>query len=38
MGKGNVCTQGKYEGLYYIDNDDIHVYRRNDPTDEEPET
>ena len=38
MGKGNVCTLGKYEGLYYIDNDDIHVYRRDDPTDEEPET
>lgn len=27
MGRGNVCTLGKYEGLYYIDNDHIHVYR-----------
>lgn len=27
MGKGNVCTLGKYEGLYYVDNDYIHVYR-----------
>lgn len=23
MGRGNVCTLGKYEGLYYIDNDDF---------------
>lgn len=29
MGRGNVCTTGKYEGLYYIDNDHFHVYRRN---------
>ena len=26
MGRGNVCTTGKYEGLYYIDNDDYYVY------------
>lgn len=26
MGKGNVCVSGPYEGLYYIDNDDIHFY------------
>ena len=38
MGCGNVCVSGKYEGLYYIDNDDIHVYRRDDPFADEPET
>ena len=27
MGRGNVCVFGEYEGLYYIDNDHIHVYR-----------
>lgn len=30
MGKGNVGVTGAYEGLFYIDNDDFHVYRRND--------
>lgn len=38
MGRGNVCVNGKYEGLFYIDNDDIHVYRRDDEYAEEPET
>lgn len=38
MGRGNVSVSGKYEGLYYIDNDDIHVYRRDNPLDDEPET
>lgn len=38
MGRGNVCTTGAYEGLYYIDNDDIHVYRHDDPWAENPET
>lgn len=38
MGRGNVCTTGKYEGLLYIDNGDFHVYRRADDTDEWPET
>lgn len=28
MGRGNVCTLGKYEGLYYIDNDDYFTYSR----------
>lgn len=28
MGRGNVCTTGKYEGLYYIDNDDLLVFTR----------
>ena len=31
MGRGNVCVTGKYEGLYYIDNDHFHVYRRDEP-------
>lgn len=26
MGRGNVCTFGKYEGLFYIDKDYINVY------------
>lgn len=30
MGRGNVCVHGPYEGLYYIDNDDLHVYLRKD--------
>lgn len=38
MGRGNVSVSGPYEGLYYIDNDNIHVYRRDDPFSEEPET
>lgn len=38
MGRGNVCTTGPYEGVYYIDNDDLHVYRRNDPYAKEDET
>lgn len=27
MGRGNVCVHGQYEGLFYIDNDDLCVYR-----------
>lgn len=27
MGRGNCCVLGDYEGLYYIDNDDLCVYR-----------
>jgi len=38
MGRGNVCTLGKYEGLYYIDNDHIHVYRDSEDMGDEPET
>lgn len=38
MGRGNVSVSGPYEGLYYIDNDNYHVYRRDDPMDEEPDT
>lgn len=38
MGRGNVCTLGKYEGLYFIDNDHFHVYRRDEPEADYPET
>lgn len=38
MGRGNVCTLGKYEGLYYIDNDHIHVYRDSEDIDDYPKT
>lgn len=38
MGRGNVCVTGPYEGLFYIDNDDLRVYRRNDPYAREEET
>ena len=38
MGRGNVCVTGSCEGLYYIDNDDFHVYRRADDLSEWPET
>lgn len=37
MGKGNVCVYGPYEGLYYIDNDDIMVYRKENEMTEEHE-
>jgi len=34
MGRGNVCTFGPYEGLYFIDNDDLDFYtRHNDEED-----
>ena len=38
MGRGNVCVTGSCEGLYYIDNDDFHVYRRVDDMSDWPET
>lgn len=38
MGRGNVCVNGPHEGLFYIDTDDYHVYRRDDPMAEDPET
>ena len=31
MGRGNVCTHGKYEGLYFIDRDYIEIYVKDDP-------
>ena len=37
-GRGNVCVAGPHEGLYYIDNDHFHVYRRDEPGVEYPET
>lgn len=30
MGRGNVCVTGPYEGLYYIDNDYVSIYFRED--------
>ena len=27
MGRGNVCVSGEYEGLYFIDYDDLHIYQ-----------
>lgn len=38
MGRGNAYVAGPYEGLFYIDNDDLRVYRRNDPYAKEEET
>ena len=38
MGRGNVCVHGPYEGLFYIDNDHFHVYRKDDPLSDWPET
>ena len=38
MGRGNVRVNGPCEGLFYIDNDDLQVYRRNDPYAKEYET
>lgn len=38
MGRGNVCVTGPYEGLYYIDYDDVDVYRRNSHLEDYPET
>lgn len=34
MGRGNCCVTGKYEGLFYIDNDDLCVYVNPDDEDE----
>lgn len=38
MGRGNVCTNGPCEGLYYIDNDHYHVYRNSEDMSDYPET
>ena len=38
MGRGNVCVTGSCEGLYYIDNDDFHIYRRSNDLSDYPET
>ena len=37
MGRGNVCVNGPCEGLFYIDNDDLRVYRKDDPNSDEYE-
>lgn len=37
MGRGNVYMDGPCEGLFYIDNDDFYVYRRDDSIADEPE-
>ena len=37
MGRGNVCVTGSYEGLFYIDNDDLQVWRKDGPDGKEPE-
>ncbi len=38
MGRGNVCTSGPYEGLFYIDNEDLHWFRSiHEDTSDEPE-
>ena len=36
MGIGNCCVFGKCEGLYFIDNDDIHMYCRSGRAPGEP--
>lgn len=39
MGRGSCCVSGPYEGLYFISNEDFHVYRKAEGTlDVEPET
>lgn len=30
MGRGNCCVNGEYEGLYFVDNDFLHVYENED--------
>lgn len=35
MGRGNVCVTGSYEGLFYIYNNDLHVYRLNSLCDDD---
>ncbi len=37
MGRGNVCTLGKYEGLWYIDYDKFCDYNREDEDEDAPE-
>lgn len=37
MGRGNVSVSGKYEGLFYIDNDDYTIYRMSDDYSDYPE-
>ena len=37
MGRGNIYAAGPYEGLFYIDNDDLQVWRKDGPDGKEPE-
>lgn len=37
MGRGNVYVAGPYEGLFYIDNDDLQVWRKDGSDGKEPE-
>jgi len=37
MGRGNVCVSDDFEGLYYVDNDYLHIYRTTDTYPGEPE-
>lgn len=37
MGRGNVCVFGKYEGLFYIDNDYLHEYKKAGDESDDPE-
>ena len=37
MGKGNVCVHNEYEGLFYIDNDNLDFYRKANDDSDEPE-
>lgn len=37
MGRGNCCTFNEAEGLYYVDNDFLDVYKRKDCESDEPE-
>lgn len=30
MGRGNCCVRGDYEGLFYVDNDFLHVYENDE--------
>ncbi len=37
MGRGNVCTLGKYEGLWYIDYDKFYDYNQDEEDEEASE-
>lgn len=37
MGRGNVCTLGRAEGLYFVDNDFLDVYKKMDSEEMESE-
>lgn len=38
MGRGNVCTTGPYEGVFYIDRDYVAVYRLDAPYEDDVPT